>query len=354
MERLGEDEIFSIFERIPNQKDKKSFSKACKKFFKVACFEMRSLNSKSPLLYDLLTSSPKMSWFECHAPLLNNHMKQIAESCPNIHHLDLSLSQYHLGVRKLEFDDVGLCAIANACIHLDRVNLSGRLCFTEIGIGSLVRSCKNLTVLILRKCMNVTDKSLKMIGEATRLKYLSLRDCYLITDLGLEYLANEDLRYCLKTLYLNNCHRITDNGVIHLKKLVSLRDLHLSNCAYITDYGVVAICELPNLEVLHLDFLITITDISLREIGSKCLKMLVLSLEGCEKITNVGLQAFSGHQTLFRLSLALCYKLSLEDVKPIVMSCPNLRCLRLSRKPMSEACFELLSTNTHRCRIYWE
>ncbi|GJU14344.1 leucine-rich repeat, cysteine-containing subtype protein [Tanacetum coccineum] len=136
-----------------------------------------------------------------------------------------------------------------------------------------------------------------MIGEATSLKHLSLGGCDLITDLGLEYLANGNLKHCLETLYLDKCDRITD-------------------------YGVVALCELPSLKMLHLDFLINITDISLREIGSKCLKMLELSLEGCEKITSVGLQAFSDLHRLSSLTLVSCYKLSwkevLTELKPYV------------------------------------
>ncbi|GKF23790.1 leucine-rich repeat, cysteine-containing subtype protein [Tanacetum coccineum] len=143
MERLGEDEIFSIFERIPNREDKKSFSKVCK------CFQLWSLDNQLPdLLYDILIASPKMFLFECHKTLTNNHMKLIAESCPNIKGLNLSSRRYpdhddhEVGkYLKLEFDDVGLCAIADACIHLVHVNLSGRLRFEEIGIGYLVRSC---------------------------------------------------------------------------------------------------------------------------------------------------------------------------------------------------------------------
>ena len=112
-----------------------------------------------------------------------------------------------------------------------------------------------------------------------------------------------DLKYCLGELSLCGCDRITDNGVIHLKKLVSLRTLWLSRCgANITDHGIVALCELPNLEILYLDFLTNITDISLLEIGRKCLEVSMLSLEGCERITSVGLRALSG---LHRLSYIL-------------------------------------------------
>ena len=305
MEPLGEDEIFSIFERIPNRKDKKSFSKVCKKFMKVASFHIGSLKNQFPdLLYDMLIASPKMGFFQCRKPLSNNHMKLIAESCPNIKILNLFHPpgpRHEVG--KLEFDDVGLRAIAEACNQLVYVNLGGRLHFKDIGIGSLVRSCKNLRKLALSNCINVTDKSLKMIGEATRLKYLCLRGCNLISDLGLEYLADGVVKYCLTTLNLYNCDGITDNGIIHLQKLVSLRTLDLSRCgANITDHGIVALCELPNLQILYLNFLTNITDISLLEIGRKCLEVSMLSLEGCERITSVGLRALSG---LHRLSYIL-------------------------------------------------
>ncbi|GKD02239.1 leucine-rich repeat, cysteine-containing subtype protein [Tanacetum coccineum] len=53
-------------------------------------------------------------------------MKLIAQSCPNIEHLDLSKWCYlDHEMDKLELDDVGLVAIANACGHLVDVNLAG-------------------------------------------------------------------------------------------------------------------------------------------------------------------------------------------------------------------------------------
>ena len=168
MERLGEYEIFCIYERITKRVDKRSFSAVSKKFMKVASFHLRSIRTKFPdLLFDILDASPKLFSFECREPFSNSHMKLIAKSCPNLEQLNIS-KRYYLDheMDKLEFDDVGLCAIANACIHLVDVNLSGREFFKEIGIGSLVRSCMNLRILKLYYCVNVTDISLKMIGEA--------------------------------------------------------------------------------------------------------------------------------------------------------------------------------------------
>nr|GEX50209.1 hypothetical protein [Tanacetum cinerariifolium] len=359
MERLGEDEISSIFERISEDDDKDSFFVVCKKFFKVTSFHFQWLHNKLPdLLYDMLIASPKMVSFECHKPLSNNHMKLIADSCPNLKNLMLSIEQ-NLDPKdgKLEFNDVGLLAVADACSHLVYVDVSKRLRFKEIGIGSLVRSCKNLRTLILTGCVNVTDKSLKIIAEATCLNALNLRGCYLISDLGLEYLANGDLKNCLHTLYLSECDRITDNGIIHLKKLVTLSSLSFLLCGdEITDYGIVALCELPNIKSLNLDFLINITDISLLEIGRKYLNIMSISFSGCKRITRVGLHAFSGHPYLSELRLFSCYKISWEDVQSIALTLPSLSVIRLSRntkKQMPEAGYESFYINGNHYHIEW-
>ncbi|PWA86349.1 Leucine-rich repeat, cysteine-containing subtype [Artemisia annua] len=360
MERLGDDEISSIFERISNHEDKDSFALVCKKFLKVASFHLRRLHNKLPdLLYDMLIASPKMVSFSCHEPLSNNHMILIANSCPNIWNLTLSV-KHNLDpeVGKLDFNDAGLHAVAETCVHLFHVNLSGRLRFKELGIGSLVRSCKNLRRLNLTDCVNVTDKSLKIIAEATCLNELQLLGCYLISDLGLEYLANGDLKYCLVTLDLSRCDRITDNGVIHLKKLVTLISLSFLRCGgKITDCGIVALCELPNIKSLNLDYLFNITDVSLLEIGRKYLNIVSISLDGCKRITGVGLRAFTGHRYLFGLRLFSCYKISWEDVLSIALTLPSLSSIRLSRrikKPMPEAGYECFHLHGNYLQIEWK
>ncbi|GKD61565.1 leucine-rich repeat, cysteine-containing subtype protein [Tanacetum coccineum] len=278
-------------------------------------------------------------------------MRLIADSCLNLKNLVLSIKQnLDPEVGKLEFNDVGLQAVADACIHLVYVSLSG--------IGSLVRSCKNLRTLILKDCVNVTDKALKIIAEAACLKDLHLQGCYLISDLGLAYLANGDLKHCLLRLYLDKCDRITDNGIIHLKKLVTLCSLSFLRCGgKITDYGIVALCELPNIESLNLDYLFNITDISLLEIGRKYSNITSISLDGCRRITGVGLRAFSGHRHLSELGLFSCYKIPWEDVKSIALTLPHLMLISLSRsmkKPMPEAGYEAFYINNRQCLLEWK
>ena len=191
MERLGEDEIGSIYSKIKYRYAQRSFSQISKQFLKVACIRLCKLQTRFPDLIYALSESRKLLSFECCLPLSNNHMKHLAQSCPNIHFLMLCLLYNNPLV--YDFDDDGLLAVVNACRHLVKVDLSRRLHVGDLGVVSLVRSSKKLRWLTLEGCANVTNETLKAIGETSCLRKLDLTGCFLITDLGLKYLASGDL-----------------------------------------------------------------------------------------------------------------------------------------------------------------
>ncbi|PWA53680.1 Leucine-rich repeat, cysteine-containing subtype [Artemisia annua] len=239
MKRLGEDELGYIFDKIPNPNDRKSFSKVCKEFLKIACSRLQRLHiSSTDLLSYILPESPNLRGFICSKELSNIHMKLLAQSCPKLTYINLRLEQ-NLGCQAdPDFSDDALCALANACTNLSKLILNKRLHFGDVGVSSLVRLSKNLQHLDLSGCVSVTDESLKAIGESNCLTYLFLRGC-LITDLGLEYLANGDVKNCLNVLYLRARDGISDIGIFHLKQIVRLRFLVVENCrGYITSSGI--------------------------------------------------------------------------------------------------------------------
>lgn len=215
--------------------------------------------------------------FHCSKPLTNSHMKLLAQSCDMLDNLNLGLKEQCDFYRDFDFDfdDDGLCALANSCRNLCKVQLTYRLHVGDVGVESLVRSCKNLTVLNLSGCVNVTDELLKVIGEECYLHDLVLDGCYLITDLGLKYLMNGDLKYHLGTLDLGECDKISDDGIRCLKDIVNLKNLNLCECGNnVADFGIVdLLSEQPNIKILDLSWLKNISDVSLSVIGSKCLKL---------------------------------------------------------------------------------
>ena len=193
MERLGDNELIYILDKIQNLKDHKSFSQVSKQFLRAACIRLLRLHTSFPCLHeDILPASPNLLSFKCSQPLCNKRMKLIARSCPKLTCMRVSLEKNLVPNKvdssdgEFDFNDDGLCVVVKACSRLNEVDLSGRLHVGDVGVASLVRSCKGLTQLKLDGCVNVTDESLKAIGVANHLKYLSLRGCYLVTDLGLK------------------------------------------------------------------------------------------------------------------------------------------------------------------------
>lgn len=246
MEQLGNDELSCIVNKIQNRDDVKSFSRVSKQFLKVACVRLRRLhNSFTDMLHDVLPASPDLRSFQCSKPLPNKHMKLLSQSCPKLMCLNLGIEEKldreaYSESSVFDFDDDGLCIVGSACIHLDVLNLNGRSRVGDVEVRSLVRSFMNLNFLSLKGCVNVTDESLKTIGEANRLETLELDGCFLITDLGLEFLANGNVKNCLRHLFLSECNRISDDGIHHLKQMVGLEYLDLSKCGEnVTDSGVV-------------------------------------------------------------------------------------------------------------------
>ncbi|GKA38671.1 leucine-rich repeat, cysteine-containing subtype protein [Tanacetum coccineum] len=78
-------------------------------------------------------------------------MELVARSCPNLQRLMRSCYE------KFDFDDDGLCAMANACSYLCDVELNSRLHVADVGVDCLVRSCKDLKILRLSRCARVAD-----------------------------------------------------------------------------------------------------------------------------------------------------------------------------------------------------
>ncbi|PWA33438.1 Leucine-rich repeat, cysteine-containing subtype [Artemisia annua] len=278
----------------------------------------------------------------------NNHMKHLSESCPNIHFLKLYLLYHDPLV--YDFDDDGLCAVVNACRHLVQVDLSRRLRVGDLGFVSLVQSSKKLRWLTLEGCANVTDETLKAIGKASCLVKLDLTGCFLITDLGLKYLANGDLKTRLKTLLLGKCDSITDDGIMNLKQMVCLVSLDLSDCG--VNINGSQLSHITNIEDLSLCRLIKLTDDALFGIA-KCLKLTELNLTGCKAITGKGLRAFAHHRRLEKLEFSSCHNYYWGDVMSVALTTTSLRRLHLDmriKRTVPEAGSNSLIGN---CLITW-
>ncbi|GKA07746.1 leucine-rich repeat, cysteine-containing subtype protein [Tanacetum coccineum] len=149
MDRIGDDELISIFDKIDNHDDKKSFYQVSRNWLKVACMRLRELDISFPgILEDILPASPNIVVFTCCKPLSSTYMNLLACSCPKLQHLIL---------------EQDLDSETEDCESGHDFDLIEKLHVGDGGFGLIVGSCKDLTYLDLGGCLSVTDESLKSL-----------------------------------------------------------------------------------------------------------------------------------------------------------------------------------------------
>lgn len=317
---LNPEELIPIMEKLENRNDKRSLCQVSKEFLRARCITLRRFRSLVPSLLEVvLPASPNLLRFCSPIPLQNSHLKLLAQSCPKLEELwldrEIDLVPQPVDV---DFDDNGVSELA-VCNNLEDVDFSGRINVGDFGVVSLVRSCLNLQSLTLEGCLRITDEALKSIAELTKLNILNLKNCSLITNIGLKYLANGETKNCLNDLVLANCG------------------------TNITDVGIVSLSEIRFLSLLDTSMLANVSDASLVEISSKCTKMRQLYLNGCVAITGNGLRAFTKYGNISELRLVNCPNISWEDVVSIGCTFEMLESLHLDRRmqnPMPAAGLE--------------
>nr|GEY69065.1 hypothetical protein [Tanacetum cinerariifolium] len=240
---------------------------------------------------NMLPSYPNLLAFRSSVPLRNSDLKLLALSCPKLEALLLDRqSDLVPPPVDVDFDNHGVSELA-ICNHLEVV-LSGRMNVGDFGVVSLVRSTQKLQTLNLEGCINVTDETLKAIGMLTHLRYLDLKDCSRITDLGLKYLADGGSKSSLYNLSLNNC------GMS------------------ITDVGITAISHIESLWALDISMLTNVTDVSLVAISSRCRLLHSIFLNGCVTITGGGFRALTNCGWIGELAMVNCPNITWDDVMP--------------------------------------
>ncbi|GKB76875.1 protein kinase-like domain, concanavalin A-like lectin/glucanase domain protein [Tanacetum coccineum] len=194
----------------------------------------------------------------------------------------------------VDFDDHGVSEFA-ICNHLSKVVLSGRMNVGDIGVVLLVKSTQKLQILNLEGCINVTDQTLIATGELADLRYLNLKDCSRITDLGLKHLADGESK----------------SSISHIESLWAL--------------------DISKLNV---------TDVSLVEISSRCRSLHSILLNGCMAIMGDGFRDLTNCGWIGELAVVDCPNITWDDVVFVGYALEVLEYLSLDRRienPVPEA-----------------
>ncbi|KAL5701374.1 hypothetical protein ACHQM5_026719 [Ranunculus cassubicifolius] len=218
-----------------------------------------------------------------------------------------------------QFQDM---SIGNHCV-LEEVDLS-RTRFTDF---SFLSSCKNLSQLSLRGCLNADTTPFKCMPSLQKLD---------LSETPIEVLSSSILELKdLRQLIMKDCSRLT--MLPHLKELTILQVLDLSggtSFSQILREVLGDTCTLQNIDISRTK----ITDFSFL---SKCQHLLQLSLRGCSNLETL---SFEGLLDLHMLDLS---ESLIEVLSSSVLELHNLRqlflrsCSRLRMLPHLEKLAEL-------------
>ncbi|KAL0278974.1 UNVERIFIED_CONTAM: hypothetical protein PYX00_000632 [Menopon gallinae] len=242
---------------------------------------------------------------------------------PSLTELDLSLckqvtdtslgkiAQYLKNLEVLELG--GCCNVTNTGLNPDFGN--GNVALEYLGLQDCQRlsdealrhvaiGLTGLKSINLSFCVSITDVGLKYLAKMSSLRELNLRACDNITDIGMAFLAERGSR--ITSLDVSFCDKIGDHALLHVSQgLFNLKSLSLNACN-ISDDGIVKIANtLQDLETLNIGQCSKITDKALHTIADSLKQLKCIDLYGCTKITTVGLERIMKLPRLTTLNLGL-------------------------------------------------
>ena len=333
MDELPEQLLWEILVRINKTVDRNSTSLACKLFHKVDNEQRRSLRVGCGLhpANEALTSLCKRfsnlvkveitysGWMSKLGKQLDDEgLGILSNLCPSLADVTLSYCTF--------ITDAGLSHMAS-CSKLSALKLNFTPRVTGCGILSLVVGCKNLTVLHLIRCLNVSSVEwLEYLGKLEKLEDLSIKNCRAIGEgdlikLGPTWRKIKRLQFEVDVNY--RYMKVYDQLAVDRwqKQLVpceNMQELSLVNCIISPGRGLACLLgKCKNLEKIHLDMCVGVRDCDIIRLAQKSRNLRSISLQGPSD---------------FSLPLLLNNPLRLTDesLKAVAQNCLMLESIRIS------------------------
>jgi len=189
MDGLPDHLVWEILGRIKRTNDRNCVSLACKRLHELDNEQRQSirvgcgLDPANEALTSLCNRFPNLAKVEiAYSGWMSKLGKQLddqgllilASCCPSLTNLTLSYCTF--------ITDVGLRYLAS-CSKLSALKLNFTPRISGCGILSLVVGCRNLAVLHLIRCLNVTSVEwLEYLGKLETLEDLSIKNCRAIGE----------------------------------------------------------------------------------------------------------------------------------------------------------------------------
>ena len=316
----------------------------------------RQITDKSVMRLKMLSNLESLNATACYGITSSGIMKGLcANDWSSMNHLILNSCSSVLDdfVRKLCF---------TAGPNMEHLDLRSCLHITDVSLHFISRYMKNLQVLKLAWCKEITDCGLlgisnPEIGEEDEHVHkdglckcsrkepstdLFKKICEIMPreDRGVPMLSEKFVMKCLedfdvypissmarlRVLDISNLPKITDVGVKQAVKFRELKALHMIMCQSLTDESLIAVStNVPSLEELHISQCYRITDVGLKCIAQKLPRLSSLEVAMCDHVTNHSIDCLAMNAArLHHIDVSLCNGVTLEAIDMLEQTLPNL------------------------------
>ncbi|CAL1377458.1 unnamed protein product [Linum trigynum] len=358
MDYLPDQLVWEILSRIKKTVHRNSISLSCKR------------------LYDLDNEQRQSLRVGCGLDPANEALTSLCNRFPNLQKVEITYSGWMSKLGK-QLDDQGLAILANNCPLLTDLTLSYCTFITDVGLRSLatcsklsalklnftpritgcgvlslVVGCKNLTILCLIRCLNVTSVEwLEYLGRLESLEELSIKNCRAIGEgdlmkLGASWRKLKKLQFEVDAnyRYMKVYDRLAvDQWQKQSVPCESMLELSLVNCIISPGRGLACVLgKCKNLEKIHLDMCVGVRDSDIITLAKNSSNLHSLSLRVPSdfslpllmgnplRLTDESLKAVAEHCRLLE-SIRICFSdgefpsfssFTLEGILILIQMCP--------------------------------
>ncbi|KAF5739051.1 F-box family protein [Tripterygium wilfordii] len=346
MDDLSDHLVWEIMNRVKKTVDRNSASLVCKRLYKLEK-EQRDflrvgcgLNPATEALTSLCIRFPNLvkveivysGWMSKLGKQLDDQgLLILSNNCPSLTDLTLSYCTF--------ITDKGLSHLAS-CSKLSALKLNFTPRVSGWGILSLVLGCKNLSILHLNRCLNVTSTEwLEHLRKLESLEELSIKNCRAIGEgdlikLGpswqklkrLQFEVDANYRY-MKVYGRLGVDRWQNKWV----PCENMLELSLVNCIISPGRGLAWVLgKCKNLEKIHLEMCIGLRDCDIICLAKKSRKLRSISLRVPSDLS-------------LPLLMNSTMRLTDDSLKAMAQNCPLLESVGIS---FSDGEFPSLSSFT--------
>lgn len=333
MDSLPDQLVWEILSRIKKTNDRNSVSLACKRLHELENEQRESirigcgLDPANEALSSLCNRFPNLAEVEItYAGWMSKLGKQLDDQgliilsscCPSLSNLTLSYCTF--------ITDVSLRYLAS-CSKLSTLKLNFTPRITGCGILSLVVGCRNLTVLHLIRCLNITSVEwLEYLGRLETLEDLKIKNCRAIGEgdlikLGPGWRKLKRLQFEVDAnyRYMKVYDRLAvDRWQKQVYPCENMLELSLVNCIISPGRGLACVLgKCKNLEKIHLDMCVGVRDCDIIVLAQRARNLRFISLRVPSD---------------FSLPLLMNNPLRLTDesLKAVALNCSMLESVRIS------------------------